>query len=62
MGLMDTAINLSNFKENKDLKKTDGKKKSTIEIFLSSMMLTGLVDPNLTNALLFLLREILPNL
>ena len=30
MGLMDTAINLSNFKENKDLKKTDGKKKSTI--------------------------------
>lgn len=30
MGLMETAISLSNFKENKDLKKTDGKKKSTI--------------------------------
>jgi len=30
LGLMDTAISLSNFKENKDLKKTDGKKKTTI--------------------------------
>ena len=30
MGLMDTAINLSNFKENKDLKKTDGRKSTTI--------------------------------
>jgi DNA topoisomerase-2 len=30
MGLMDLAINLSAFKENKDLKKSDGKKKSTI--------------------------------
>ena len=30
MGLMDLAINLSAFKENKDLKKTDGKKKSTL--------------------------------
>ena len=30
MGLMETAISLSNFKDNKDLKKTDGKKKTTI--------------------------------
>ena len=30
MGLMDLAINLSAFKENKDLKKTDGKKKTTL--------------------------------
>ncbi len=30
MGLMETAISLSAFKENKDLKKTDGKKKTTI--------------------------------
>ena len=30
MGLMDLAINLSAFKENKDLKKSDGKKKTTI--------------------------------
>lgn len=30
MGLMETAISLSNFKENKDLKKTDGRKKNTI--------------------------------
>ena len=30
MGLMDVAINLSAFKDNKDLKKTDGKKKSTL--------------------------------
>ena len=30
MGLMDLAINLNNFKDNKDLKKTDGKKKGTI--------------------------------
>ena len=29
-GLMDLAINLSAFKENKDLKKTDGKKKTTL--------------------------------
>ena len=29
-GLMDVAIELSTFKENKDLKKTDGKKKSTL--------------------------------
>ena len=29
-GLMDLSINLSCFKDNKDLKKTDGKKKSTI--------------------------------
>ena len=28
--LMDLSINLSSFKENKDLKKTDGKKKTTI--------------------------------
>tara|TARA_B100000795_G_scaffold269805_1_gene260475 strand:+ start:2944 stop:6378 length:3435 start_codon:yes stop_codon:yes gene_type:complete len=30
MGLMETAISLSNFKENKDLKKTDGRKSNTI--------------------------------
>ena len=30
LGLMDLAINLSAFKENKDLKKTDGKKKTTL--------------------------------
>ena len=30
---MDVAINLSAFKDNKDLKKTDGKKKSTLEVF-----------------------------
>ena len=30
MGLMELAINLSAFKENKDLKKTDGKKKTTL--------------------------------
>ena len=30
MGLMDTAMSLSAFKENKDLKKSDGKKKNTL--------------------------------
>ena len=30
MGLMELAINLSAFKENKDLKKTDGKKRTTL--------------------------------
>ena len=30
MGLMELAINLSDFKENKGLKKTDGKKRTTL--------------------------------
>ena len=30
MGLMDVAINLSAFKDNKDLKKTDGKKRNQL--------------------------------
>ena len=53
MGLMETAISLSNFKENKDLKKTDGKKKSTIRGIPKLDDANGLEVQSQTNVLSF---------